>query len=213
MYPPRRKEKNKMFQLLGLPDTSTEQQVLRAWRAMARQYHPDKQSSVEGAEQNDAKMKELNEAKVACLNAILEREYTVDEREFARFVARKLEKSIARNCGVLIDLDDGDLIKRHLRKFMWNHAVDAMDWVIRTAIREYEFDQDTEDEIPVICKFYNDFIGRDHWEEQDHTFMMVLNKYGEIKAGGYGNFGRLIESSLEESACVSSEGMKKKIVF
>jgi hypothetical protein len=183
------------FQLLGLPDTSTEQQVLRAWRAMARQYHPDKQSSVEGAEQNDAKMKELNEVKDACLAAILQREYTVDEREFACFVARKLEKSIARNCGFHIDLHDGDLIKRYLRKFMWYHAIDAMDWVLRTAICEYEFDQETEDEIPIICKFYNTFVGRDHWEANDHTFMMVLNKYDEIKAGGYGNFGRLIEGT------------------
>jgi hypothetical protein len=35
-------------------------------------------------------------------------------------------------------------------KFMWYHAVDAMDWVLWTAIREYEFDQETEDEIPII---------------------------------------------------------------
>ena len=180
------------FETLGIPDTSTENQVLTAWRAMARQYHPDKQY---GAEQTDAKMKELNEAKDACLAAILEREYTVDEREFARFVARKIEKSIARNRGLQIDLHDGDLMRRHLREFMWYHAVDAMDWVIRTAIGEYEFDQETEDEIPVICKFYNDFIGQDCWEDDDHTFMMVLNKYDEIKAGGLGNFGRLIEQA------------------
>jgi hypothetical protein len=41
----------------------------------------------------------------------------------------------------------------------------------------------------------NTFVGRDHWENNDHTFMMVLNKYDEIKAGGYGNFGRLIEGT------------------
>ena len=181
------------FHLLDLPDTSTEQQVLKAWRAMAVKHHPDKHMSME---ESDAKIKELNAAKDACLAAILEREYTVDEREFARFVARKLEKSIAQNCGLQIDLRDGDLIKRYLRKFMWYHAVDAMDWVLRTAICEYEFDQEIEDEIPVICKFYNHFIGQDHWEDDDHTFMMVLNKYGEIKAGGYGTFGRLIEGSV-----------------
>jgi hypothetical protein len=183
------------FQLLDLPDTSTEQQVLRAWRAKARGYHPDKQMSLGESNPSDEKMKELNATKDACLAAILEREYTVDEREFARFVARKLEKSIARNRGLQIDLHDGDLMKRHLREFMWYHAVDAMDWVLRTAIGEYEFDQETEDEIPVICKFYNDFIGQDYWEDDDHTFMMVLNKYDEIKTGGYGNFGRLIEQA------------------
>ena len=176
------------FQLLGLPDTtSTEQQVLKAWRAMAMHYHPDKQHG------DETKMKELNEAKEACLAAILEREYAVDEREFALFLARKIEKSIERNCNVQIDLDDGYLIKGHLREFMWRHAVDAMEWVLRMVTREYEFDQETEDEIPILCKFYNAFIGRDSWEEDERTFMMVLNKYGEIKAGGYGNFGRLIE--------------------
>ena len=180
------------FQLLGIPDTSTEKQVLKAWRAMAMQYHPDKQY-IDGEESNDAKMKELNEAKEACLTAILSREYKVDEQEFARFVARKLEKSLARNCDLQIDLHDGDLIKGYLRKFMWYHAVDAMEWVLRMVTREFEFDQDIEDEIPVICKFYNDFVSRDNWDEDDHTFMMVLNKYGEIKAKGYGNFGRLIE--------------------
>ena len=189
----RKREQMSPFHLLDLPDTSTEQQVLKAWRAMAMKHHPDKQMSME---ESDAKIKELNAAKDACLAAILEREYTVDEREFARFVARKLEKSIAQNCGLQIDLRDGDLIKRYLRKFMWYHAVDAMDWVLRTAICEYEFDQEIEDEIPVICKFYNHFIGQDHWEDDDHTFMMVLNKYGEIKAGGYGNFGRLIEGTV-----------------
>jgi hypothetical protein len=188
-------KKMSCFQLLGLPDTSTEQQVLKAWRAMAMKYHPDKQQIGGGAgqqQQNDAKMKELNEAKEACLSAIFLREYKVDELDFARFVAKKIEKSIERRCALKLDLHDGELLKNHLRKFMWYYAVDAMEWVLRMVIREYEFDQETEDDIPVLCKFYNAFIGQDNWEEDEHTFMMVLNKYDQIKAGGYGNFGQLI---------------------
>ena len=55
------------------------------------------------------------------------------------------------------------------------------------------FDGEIEAEIPIICRFYNDFIGAGEWGKNDHTMMTVLNKYEKIKAGGYGNFARLVE--------------------
>lgn len=55
------------------------------------------------------------------------------------------------------------------------------------------FDQEIEDEIPILCKFYNEFIGKDKWNENDHTMMMPLNRYDKIKAGGYGNFAVFVE--------------------
>jgi hypothetical protein len=54
------------------------------------------------------------------------------------------------------------------------------------------FEQEIEDEIPILCKYYNEFIGAGGWEGDDHTMMKVLNKYDAIKAGGYGNFARFI---------------------
>jgi hypothetical protein len=56
-----------------------------------------------------------------------------------------------------------------------------------------EFDQTQEDELPILCKFYNDFIGEEEWSEEDHSMMMVLNKYDQVKTGGYGNFARFLE--------------------
>ena len=76
---------------------------------------------------------------------------------------------------------------------MWFRAVNAMEWVLHCAIGDAEFDQAVEDEIPILCRYYNNFLGQDEWSEQDHTFMMVLNRYDQIKAGGYGNFARRLE--------------------
>jgi hypothetical protein len=173
------------FLTLGLDETSTASQVLRAWRGLAARWHPDKPP--DGTEE---RMKDLNDAKDRCLEAIVARDFTVTEQEFARFVARELEKSIMRKTGVELDLGDGDLIRSRLTEFMWQYAVDAMDWVIRCGIGEAEFDEEIEAWIPVVCKFYNEFIGCDGWSEEDHTMMTVLNNYGTVKAGGYGNFGR-----------------------
>jgi len=86
------------FVTLGIPETSTEKQILKAWRKLAKQHHPDKTSGNPEGETDYTRMKELNEAKEACLSALFAREYSVDELEFARFVARKLEKSINHNC-------------------------------------------------------------------------------------------------------------------
>ena len=55
------------FQALGIPEDSTEQLVLKAWRALALKYHPDKETG------DDTKMRDLNSAKEACLDAILNR--------------------------------------------------------------------------------------------------------------------------------------------
>ncbi len=70
-----------------------------------------------------------------------------------------------------------------------------MEWILRCGAGDTAFDQDIEDEIPILCKYYNEFIGPDNWGEKDHTMMTVLNKYDRIKAGGYGNFARFITSA------------------
>jgi hypothetical protein len=64
---------------------------------------------------------------------------------------------------------------------------------LKCGIGDMAFDQDKEDEIPIICRFYNDFIKEDGWSEDDHTMMTVLNRYDKIKSGGYGNFAQFIE--------------------
>ena len=79
-----------------------------------------------------------------------------------------------------------------MRKFFWLRTVDAMEWVLRCVTKDREFQQEVEDEIPVLCKFYNEYIGEDAWSEEDHTMMTVLNRYDRIKAGGYGNFARYV---------------------
>jgi hypothetical protein len=79
-----------------------------------------------------------------------------------------------------------------LREFYWQRAVDAIEWVIQCVVGDRDFKQEIEDEIPILCKFYNEFIGQTLWTEDDHTMMTVLNRYDQIKAGGYGNFARFV---------------------
>jgi hypothetical protein len=144
---------------------------------LARDHHQDKTGA------DSAVFVALNEAKTKCLEAIIQRNYMADEQEFVLFICRKLEKSILQDCDLHIDLGEGRLIRPNFHKFMWFHAVDAMRWVLGVFFMDdMEFDQAIEDEIPVICKFYNEFIGRDLWTEDNYTFMVVLNQYDEIKA-------------------------------
>ena len=179
------------FEILGLnEDSATEQDTLRAWRRLARDTHPDKQPPPP----NDARMKELNEAKDACLEAIVTRTCTVNEHEFVMHIARSVEKSLEERVGLTINLQNGYLIQPYLRQHMRLRAIDAMDWVLHCAKGVYEFDQDVEDELPILCRYYNGFLKRDNWTEDEFTFMMVLNKYDELKAGGYGNFARSLEN-------------------
>jgi hypothetical protein len=175
------------FQLLGLEEGCSSTDVLRAWRRLAREHHTDKSGS-----EDDSRMKALNDAKMQCLDAIIKRNYTVSEQEFVSHICRTLERTCA-DSGVPLDLGDGDLIRPTLRKFFWIHTVDAMNWILRCAVGDMEFDQTQEDELPILCKFYNDFIGEEEWSEEDHSMMMVLNKYDQVKTGGYGNFARFLE--------------------
>lgn len=174
------------FQFLGLSEEESQvNDVLRAWRRLSREYHPDKNPH----HHDDDKMKALNAAKEQCLDAILKRDYAVTEQEFVRHICKVLEKSLADNCDVHIDLsDDQGLIQPYIRNFFQIRATNAVEWVIRCAIREIQFEQAIEDEIPILCKFYNDFVGSSRWSNNDKTMMMVLNKYEQIKGGGYGGF-------------------------
>lgn len=84
--------------------------------------------------------------------------------------------------------DFASIIRRDLRNFMWVRSVDAMEWVLKCAIGDMDFDQTVENEIPILRRYYNEFLSPSEWSDQDHTMMTVLNKYDEIKAKGYGNF-------------------------
>ena len=124
------------FEILGLnEDRATEQDILRAWRRLARENHPDKTAPPP----DDTRMKKLNEAKEACLEAIMARTCAVDEREFVLHIARMLEKNLAENVGLNINLQDGHLIQPYLGEHMRFSAIDAMgsivQWGTMTLIR------------------------------------------------------------------------------
>jgi hypothetical protein len=176
------------FEVLGLAADCSHKDVLKAWRILALFHHSDKPNEID-----DSAMQALNAAKDVCLNTIAERDFAVSEREYVMHICRVLEKSLADNCDVHLDLGEGELIRPTLRKFFFIRAADAMEWVMRCGVGDSAFDQEMEDEIPILCSFYNNFIGHDDWSENDQTMMMVLNRYDRFKAGGYGNFARLIE--------------------
>lgn len=113
------------------------------------------------------------------------------DQEFALFIHRILEEKM-KPLGALEGHDLTPIIKYQLGHFMWLRAVDTMEWILLCAMGQMEFDQTLESHVPTICKYYNSFIGEDNWGDREHTFMMVLNKYEDIKANGHGNFARLI---------------------
>jgi hypothetical protein len=180
------------FGVLGLTEPCNERDILRAWRRLARKHHSDKT----GVCGDDKHMQALNEAKDLCLKTVIKQSYTADEQEFAMHICKVLTQKMERECDVHIDLctEGGiDIIQSTLREFYWIRTVDAMEWILHCAMGDMPFDQDKEDEIPILCRYYNDFIGLDRWSEKDHTMMKVLNKYDNLKAGRYGNFARFIE--------------------
>jgi hypothetical protein len=160
------------FQRLGLA-------ALRARRRL--KHHPDRTGG------------ELNEGEDQCLQFVLELDSDVEEREFTMHICRVLTRKMAGECDVHIDLCSQagmDIIRPTLCKFYRIRTVDAMEWILCCAMGDMPFDQAKEDEIPILCRYYNDFIGEAEWTEQDRTMMTVLNKYDTVKAGGYGNFAR-----------------------
>jgi hypothetical protein len=170
------------FETLGLERAGcTKKQVLHAWRRAMLVHHPDKTGMP-----CDARVYELSFAKDRCMCLILGEEYRVEEREFVQHINRILQTKTGW------ELDMSRLIQSRLDEFMYVRAVDAMEWVIMCAISEREFEQCKDDEIPVLCKYYESFIGRENWTEEDNTLMTVLGKYDEIKAKGLGNFARLV---------------------
>lgn len=152
-------------------------------------HHPDKADPAD-----EARIHELNEAKDACLERIVSTRYVRDEQEFIRHICQVLQDKI----GTDLETEAPDfsfLIGPRLHDFMHIRAVDAMGWVIWCAMGDMEFDQKKEDEIPILCKYYDSFIGKDNWTDQHNTIMTVLSKYDAIKAKGYGNFARRLDSA------------------
>jgi hypothetical protein len=178
------------FHRLGLAEPCTQTDVLGAWRRLARKNHPDKTRT-----DDSLTMQELNEAKDQCLKSVIERDYATDEQEFVLHICKVLSRKMTDECDhVHVDFCThvGNIIKPTLRKFYWIRAVDAMEWMIWCAMGDVAFEQAKEDEIPILCRYYNDFLGEAEWTGQDHTMMTVLNKYDTVKAGGHGNFARAV---------------------
>ncbi len=181
--------------MLGLESHQvTARDVLRAWRRLARENHPDKTGD------DDANMQALNEAKGECLKEIVMRDYTVSEHEYATDICRVLDRKLAREGGPELDLEHRGqrIVGVSLRKFYEFRGIDAMAWVLHCACGDTAFDEEIDEEIPILCKFYNEFIGEDQWAEDDHTMMTVLNRYDFIKAKGYGNFARCVETARDD---------------
>lgn len=116
-----------------------------------------------------------------------------EDREYVNHISEILEKSLPENRGPGHNPVDENLIRRTLREHFQARSMDAMEWILKCVVKDVAFDQDISNEIPILCRFYNEYIGKDAWNEKDGTMMMVLNKYAEIKAGGYGNFARAAE--------------------
>jgi hypothetical protein len=167
------------FQTLSISPNSTEAQVLKAWRKLMLQHHPDKADPAD-----EARIHELNAAKEACLDRIVSTRYVQDEQEFVRHICGVLQEKIE------IEHDFSFLVGARLHDFMHIRAVDGMEWVLKCAMGDMPFEQRKEDEIPILCKYYDSFIGRENWTDEHNTIMTVLTKYDTFKAKGYGNFAR-----------------------
>jgi hypothetical protein len=183
----------KPFERLNLDERCSKEDVIRAWRRLAR--HTDKTGSAD-----DGAMKELNEAKELCLGVIIERDHTVSEQQYVWHMCRVLERGMAAS-GVDIDFDHGTLVAPLMHRFFYIRAADAIEWVLLCGTGKMEFIQEKEDEIPILRKFYNEFIREDGWSDDDRTIMTVLNKYEDFKKGGYGNFA-LNPSSAPPSSSI-----------
>ena len=175
------------FKLLGLSERCTQAAVLKAWRRLAREHHTDKTDT-----EDDTHMKALNEAKDQCLDDIMKNDHMASEQEFVYHICKILKNKMENDLDMHVDFELGSLIQPKLHEFFWIRTVDAMEWILKCSTGDMSFDQTKEDEIPILCKYYNEFIGEDGWSDDDHTMMMVLNRYDKIKTGGHGNFARLI---------------------
>ena len=125
-------------------------------------------------------------------------EGTLSELEFAQHICRVLDRKLERDGITGINLEQrggARIVGYKLREFYWIRTVDAMEWILHCCMGDAAFIQEIEDEIPILCKYYNEFIGPEDWSEHDHTMMTVLNKYDKFKAGGYGNFARFITTA------------------
>jgi hypothetical protein len=178
------------FQTFGLDKNCRKTDVLRAWRRLTTQYHSDKTGASDATV-----MQDLNTAQEQCSEQITSRD-PASELEFAQHICRVLDRKLERDGITGINLEQGGgarIVGCKLREFYWVRTVDAMEWILRCGAGDTAFEQEIEDEIPILCKYYNNFIGPDNWSKQDHTMMTVLNKYDTIKAHGYGNFARFLE--------------------
>jgi len=168
------------FQTLSLSPDSTPAQVLRAWRRLMRVHHPDKADPPDSP-----RARELNAAKEACLEHI---EHAPPDAASEDEFVRHINAILQRRTGVEFDMSG--IIRTQLAKFMYIRAVDAMEWILLCAMGEEPFQQSKEDEIPILCKYYNSFICEDRWDDDANTIMTVLNKYEDFAAEGLGNFAR-----------------------
>ena len=111
-----------------------------------------------------------------------------DDQEFVDHIAKILEQSLSEKCDLDLDLGSGSLIRPVLREHFHQRSVTTMKWILNCAIGKMEFDQTKDDELHILRRFYNEYIGVDNWTQDDHNMMRILNNYDKIKEGGYGCF-------------------------
>lgn len=110
------------------------------------------------------------------------------DNEFVRYMIKTFEDESTHDL-VRDAIRTSDIITQPLlHDFFRIRGTDAMEWMLRCGIGDMDFEQSKEDEIPILCKYYNEFIGEEAWTKNEHTMMEVLKKYEAFKSGGYGNF-------------------------
>ena len=151
-----------------------------------RTSHPDKADPPDSP-----RARELNAAKEACLERVSGHGTAAgrsdsDKEVFVLHISRIMQAKMG------LEHDLSVLIRPRLHDFMHIRAVDAVEWILRCGMGEMPFEQRKHEEIPVLCRYYNAFIGPDNWDDDAHTIMTVLNKYETIAAKGMGNFARTL---------------------
>ncbi len=106
----------------------------------------------------------MNELFLQMIETVLTRQSQPDEQEFLSHINTVVKQKMVSDGST--DLEGRDccfIIRPKLRDFMWVHAVDAIEWALMYAVGEMEFDQAKEIEIPLLCRYYNDYLKPAVW--------------------------------------------------
>ncbi len=112
-----------------------------------------------------------------------------EDHEFIAHICKVLDaKMRGQGLEETLGMRAAPLIRPCLRQHFWARAVDAMEWILQCGRNNMPYDEDTNNEIPILCRYYNEHLGRGSRTPDEHTLMTVLNEYNAIKGAGHGNF-------------------------